>query len=142
MNLGIYLRFHDPTLQKTKMLIFLFSKVQPLKVWFIESSERFWKRFFTAGLALFSSCLLQVITPATGRCSKEYKSSPAVKQLSNFYLALRLLQLEEAAEDLIQKEIDAEKAGVEHDCILPDDLIMPEEELDSIFNSLLKIWIK
>ena len=66
------------------------------------------------------------------------KSSPADKQLSNFYLSLRLLQLGEVAEDLIpvQKEIEAEKAGIEHDCILPD---MPEEDLDSIFNSLLKI---
>ena len=63
-------------------------------------------------------------------------SSPADKQLSNFYLSLRLLQLGEVAEDLIQKEIEAEKAGIEHDCILPD---MPEEDLDSIFNSLLKI---
>ena len=67
------------------------------------------------------------------------KSSPADKQLSNFYLSLRLLQLGEVAEDLIQKEIEAEKAGIEHDCILPD---MPEEDLDSIFNSLLKIWTK
>ena len=67
------------------------------------------------------------------------KSSPADKQLSNFYLSLQLLQLGEVAEDLIQKEIEAEKAGIEHDCILPD---MPEEDLDSIFNSLLKIWTK
>jgi len=51
-------------------------------------------------------------------------------------LALRLLQLDQAAEDLIQKEIEAEKTGVEHDCILPD---VPEEDLDSIFNSLMKI---
>ena len=51
-------------------------------------------------------------------------------------MALRLLQLEQAAEDLIQNEIEAEKTGVEHDCILPD---VPEEDLDSIFNSLLKI---
>ena len=54
-------------------------------------------------------------------------------------MALRLLQLDQAAEDLIQKEIEAEKTGVEHDCILPD---VPEEDLDSIFNSLMKIWIK
>ena len=51
-------------------------------------------------------------------------------------MALRLLQLDQAAEDLIQKEIEAEKTDVEHDCILPD---VPEEDLDSIFNSLMKI---
>ena len=67
---------------------------------------------------------------------QRFEASPAGKELSNFYLALRLLQLEQAAEDLIQNEIEAEKAGVEHDCILPD---VPEEDLDSIFNSLLKI---
>ena len=67
---------------------------------------------------------------------QRFEASSAGKELSNFYLALRLLQLEQAAEDLIQNEIEAEKTGVEHDCILPD---LPEEDLDSIFNSLLKI---
>ena len=67
---------------------------------------------------------------------QRFEASSADKELSNFYLALRLLQLEQAAEDLIQNEIEAEKTGVEHDCILPD---VPEEDLDSIFNSLMKI---
>ena len=83
-----------------------------------------------------STSLTDTLSSALDSKVQRFESSPADKQLSNFYLASRLLQLDEAAENLIQKEIEAEKTGVEHDCILPD---VPEEDLDSIFNSLLKI---